>query len=317
VNPRKSIISAAHQVEVSQFGVDQRLDNYLIRMWKGVPRSHIYRLIREGQVRVNGSRSRVHRKLVTGDIIRLPPIRTARREPMLIPEGFPVLRKRILYEDDSLLIIDKPAGIAVHGGSGLHGSVIEALRKECSSGTYLELVHRLDRDTSGCLMLAKDPAALRFLHKSFRDHISNGIKKRYQSLLVGNWVHGPRDIDLSLETVRSTNQSRRSVVTGKGRYANSRFVPIQHFDEYVLVEIELRTGRMHQIRAHAAAIGYPVGGDRKYGSREGNRKLRRYGLKRLFLHASKIELIHPQTGQKLTVKATMPGELTEVLLELS
>lgn len=236
---------------------------------------------------------------------------------MLIPEGFPVLRKRILYEDDSLLIIDKPAGIAVHGGSGLHGSVIEALRKECSSGTYLELVHRLDRDTSGCLMLAKDPAALRFLHKSFRDHISNGIKKRYQSLLVGNWVHGPRDIDLSLETVRSTNQSRRSVVTGKGRYANSRFVPIQHFDEYVLVEIELRTGRMHQIRAHAAAIGYPVGGDRKYGSREGNRKLRRYGLKRLFLHASKIELIHPQTGQKLTVKATMPGELTEVLLELS
>ena len=302
---------------MSQSGVHQRLDNYLIRMWKGVPRSHIYRLIREGQVRVNGSRSRVHRKLVTGDIIQLPPIRTAPKEPMLVPEEFPALRERTLYEDDSLLIIDKPAGVAVHGGSGLRGGVIEALRKECSPGTYLELVHRLDRDTSGCLMLAKDPAALRFLHKSFRDHISNGIQKKYQSLLVGNWVHGPRDIDLSLETVRSTNKSRRSVVTDKGRHANSRFVPIQKFDEYVLVEIELRTGRMHQIRAHAAAIGYPVGGDRKYGSRDGNRRLRRVGLKRLFLHAAEVELIHPQTGQKLTVKATLPDELTEVLMELS
>ena len=161
---------------VSQSGVHQRLDNYLIRMWKGVPRSHIYRLIREGQVRVNGSRSRVHRKLVTGDIIRLPPIRTAPKDPMLVPEEFPALMERTLYEDDSLLIIDKPAGVAVHGGSGLRGGVIEALRKECSPGTYLELVHRLDRDTSGCLMLAKDPAALRFLHKSFRDHISNGIQ---------------------------------------------------------------------------------------------------------------------------------------------
>ena len=302
---------------VSQSGVHQRLDNYLIRMWKGVPRSHIYRLIREGQVRVNGSRSRVHRKLVTGDIIRLPPIRTAPKEPMLVPEEFSTLRQRTLYEDDSLLIIDKPAGVAVHGGSGLRGGVIEALRQECSPETYLELVHRLDRDTSGCLMLAKDPATLRFLHKSFRDHISNGIQKRYQSLLVGNWVHGPRDIDLSLETVRSTNKSRRSVVTSKGRHANSRFVPIQHFDEYVLVEIELRTGRMHQIRAHAAAIGYPVGGDRKYGSRDGNRRLRRVGLKRLFLHAAEVELIHPQTGQKLTVKATLPDELTDVLMELS
>ena len=302
---------------VSQSGVYQRLDNYLIRMWKGVPRSHIYRLIREGQVRVNGSRSRVHRKLVTGDIVRLPPIRTALKEPMLVPEEFPALRERTLYEDDSLLIIDKPAGVAVHGGSGLRGGVIEALRKECSPGTYLELVHRLDRDTSGCLMLAKDPAALRFLHKSFRDHNSNGIQKRYQSLLVGNWVHGPRDIDLSLETVRPTNKSRRSVVTGNGRPANSRFVPIQHFDEYVLVEIELRTGRMHQIRAHAAAIGYPVGGDRMYGSRDGNRRLRQIGLKRLFLHATELKLKHPQTGQRLAVKAAMPDELTAVLTGLS
>lgn len=302
---------------MSQSGIDQRLDNYLIRMWKSVPRSHIYRLIREGQVRVNGSRSRVHRKLATGDIIRLPPIRTASKEPFLIPEEFPALRERTLHEDDSLLIIDKPAGVAVHGGSGLPGGVIEALRNECSPGTYLELVHRLDRETSGCLILAKDPGALRFLHKLFRDHISNGIQKRYQSLLVGNWVHGPRDVDLSLETVRSADRSRRSVVTGKGRHANSRFVPIQHFDQYVLVEIELRTGRMHQIRAHAAAIGHPVGGDRKYGSRDGNRMLRRAGLKRLFLHAAKIELIHPQTGQKLTVKAPLPSDLTDVLKELA
>jgi 23S rRNA pseudouridine955/2504/2580 synthase len=286
-------------------------------MWKGVPRSHVYRLIREGQVRVNGSRSRVHRKLATGDIIRLPPIRTAAKEPTSPPKEFPALRECTLYEDDSLLIINKPSGVAVHGGSGLRGGVIEALRKECSPGTYLELVHRLDRETSGCLMLAKDPAALRFLHKSLRNPSSKGIQKKYLSLLVGDWVHGPRDIDLSLETVRPTNESRRSVVTNKGRQANSRFVPIQNFDEYVLVEIELRTGRMHQIRAHAAAIGYPVGGDRKYGSRAGNRRLRQVGLKRLFLHAVELELKHPQTGQRLAVKAAMPDELTEVLMGLS
>ena len=309
--------SRTQQVEVPRSAVGQRLDNYLLRMWKGVPRSHIYRLIREGQVRVNGSRSRVHRKLATGDIIRLPPIRTAAKAPTSPPEEFPALRECTLYEDDSLLIINKPSGVAVHGGSGLRGGVIEALRKECSPGTYLELVHRLDRETSGCLMLAKDPAALRFLHKSLRNPSSNEIQKKYLSLLVGDWVHGPRDIELSLETVRPMNESRRSVVTSKGRQANSRFVPIQHFDEYVLVEIELRTGRMHQIRAHAAAIGYPVGGDRKYGSRAGNRRLRQVGLKRLFLHAVELELKHPQTGQRLAVKAAMPDELTEVLMGLS
>jgi len=214
--------SRTQQVEVSRSGVGQRLDNYLLRMWKGVPRSHVYRLIREGQVRVNGSRSRVHRKLATGDIIRLPPIRTAAKKPTSPPEEFPALRECTLYEDDSLLIINKPSGVAVHGGSGLRGGVIEALRKECSPGTYLELVHRLDRETSGCLMLAKDPAALRFLHKSLRNPSSNEIQKKYLSLLVGDWVHGPRDIDLSLETVRPTNESRRSVVTNKGRQASRR-----------------------------------------------------------------------------------------------
>jgi len=317
VTVRKSIVSQAQQVEVSRSGVGQRLDNYLLRIWRGVPRSHIYRLIREGRVRINGSRSQVNRKLASGDIIRLPPIRIRPKEPTSLPEGFPALGNRALYEDNSLLIIDKPSGVAVHGGSGLRGGVIEALREEVSPGTYLELVHRLDRETSGCLMIAKDPAALRFLHKSLRNPSLNGIQKTYLSLLVGDWVDGPRDIDFSLETVRPTTGSRRSVVTGKGRQASSRFVPIQHFDEYVLVEIELRTGRMHQIRAHAAAIGYPVGGDRKYGSREGNRILRGAGLKRLFLHAAKLELRHPLTGRRLVVNAAMPDELTSVLMGLS
>ena len=175
---RKPIASRAQEVEITQSGVGQRLDNYLLRIWKGVPRSHVYRLIREGQVRINGSRSRVHRKLATGDIIRLPPIRTVAKKPMAIPKDFPALRDRTLYEDDSLLIIDKPSGVAVHGGSGLRGGVIEALRNDDSLGPYLELVHRLDRETSGCLMLAKDPAVLRFLHKSLRNPASNGIKKK-------------------------------------------------------------------------------------------------------------------------------------------
>jgi 23S rRNA pseudouridine955/2504/2580 synthase len=314
---KKSISSGARQVDVLESGVGQRLDNYLLRMWKGVPRSHVYRLIRDGQVRVNGSRSRVHRRLSIGDVIRVPPIRLPVKKPVWLPEGFPALWKCVLYEDDVLLIIDKPSGIAVHGGSGLHGGVIEALRKEREQVGYLELVHRLDRETSGCLMLAKDPTILRSLHESLRKPTSNAINKRYLSLLVGDWGPEPRDIDLSLEIVRPTNEHRRSIVTNMGRHATSRFVPIQHFNEYVLVEIELKTGRMHQIRAHAAAIGHPVVGDRKYGSRDVNRRLRRIGLKRLFLHASSLELSHPQTGAKLTVKAAMPHELKEVLMGLS
>jgi 23S rRNA pseudouridine955/2504/2580 synthase len=287
-------------------------------MWKGVPRSHVYRLIREGQVRVNGSRSRVHRKLVAGDLIRLPPIRVAAKQTMPVPDVLQTPEKNhTLYEDDNLLIINKPTGVAVHGGSGLRGGVIEILRASRTSEAYLELAHRLDRETSGCLILAKNPAVLRSLHNSLRNPSSNGIRKKYLALLVGDWDNGPREIDLSLQTVRVSNDSRRSVVANNGRHADSRFVPIQHFKGFVLVEVEPRTGRMHQIRAHAAAIGYPVGGDRKYGSREANRRLQRVGLKRLFLHAVELRLAHPQTGQQLTITAEIPDDLREVLAGLS
>jgi 23S rRNA pseudouridine955/2504/2580 synthase len=238
------------------------------------------------------------------------------KEAMPTHEILAELQGCTIYEDDTLLIIDKPFGIAVHGGSGLRGGVIEALRNEASHGSYLELVHRLDRDTSGCLMLAKDPTTLRFLHKSLQDSTSNGIRKKYLSLLVGNWTNGPRNIDLNLETVRTKNRSSRSVVTSRGRHASSKFFPIRQFDGYVLVEIKLKTGRMHQIRAHAAAIGYPVGGDRKYGRDEDNRNLRHIGLNRLFLHAAELELRHPRTNKKLVVNAAIPGELARVLEEL-
>ena len=311
-----AIQNKVQYIEVSEADVGQRLDNYLIKSWKDVPKSHVYRLIRQGQVRVNGSRSKAHQRLRPGDNVRLPPIRRRPKKQTLIPDHLDVLKCCTLYEDESLLVIDKPSGIAVHGGSGLSSGVIEALRSYREQGTYLELVHRLDRETSGCLMLAKNPRVLRSLHKAFREHSSNLIIKKYVSLLIGEWRYGRREVNLELVTEHRPGERRRSTVAKGGRKATTLFIPMRNFEGYGLVEIELGTGRMHQIRAHAAAVGHPVAGDHKYGSHLANRKLSHLGLKRLFLHAAEVKLEHPETGQVLCVQATMPENLKHVIGKL-
>jgi len=313
MNSRNPVNAGVKHVNVPPSAVGQRLDNYLLRSWKGVPRSHVYRLIRAGQVRVNGSRSRVFRKLKDGDILRLPPIRLDDATSRSIPMHLRQLKVDRLYEDENLLIINKPSGIPVHGGTRLRAGIIEILRfQQELEDSYLELVHRIDRDTSGCLILAKEPQTLKRLHSYLRDD-KEQIRKRYLALLCGKWVGGAQSINFPLESRRFSPEQRRSVVTNTGRAANSLFTPVESFTEYSLVQIELVTGRTHQIRAHASAIGHPVAGDTKYGLRQQNRSLHELGLRRLFLHAHDIRLTHPKSGAIIDVSAPLEKDLSQFL----
>ena len=293
----------------------QRLDNFLIRELKGVPKSHIYRIIRDGQVRLNGGRSRAATRLGSGDRIRIPPLRLADldRAETTSPDRW--LTPKILHEDKDLLIIDKPSGIAVHGGTGQKTSVIQQLR--IASPDYLELIHRLDKETSGILMLAKTRQALLGMHSQLQASSSRQrMKKVYQALLCGRWRGKSRTINRPLETVRPKPGEKRSRVSETGRFAQSTFSPIELFKSFSLLEIALTTGRLHQIRAHASAEGMPVAGDKIYGSKEQNRALRRIGLTRQFLHASEVSFVHPTSKKAVSVQSPLPETLLSVLTQL-
>lgn len=293
----------------------QRLDNFLIRELKGVPKSHIYRIIRDGQVRLNGGRSRAATRLGSGDRIRIPPLRLADldRAETTSPDRW--LTPKILHEDKDLLIIDKPSGIAVHGGTGQKTSVIQQLR--IASPDYLELIHRLDKETSGILMLAKTRQALLGMHSQLQASSSRQrMKKVYQALLCGRWRGKSRTINRPLETVRPKPGEKRSRVSETGRFAQSTFSPIELFRSFSLLEIALTTGRLHQIRAHASAEGMPVAGDKIYGSKEQNRALRRIGLTRQFLHASEVSFVHPTSKKAVSVQSPLPETLLSVLTQL-
>ena len=293
----------------------QRLDNFLIRELKGVPKSHIYRIIRDGQVRLNGGRSRAATRLGSGDRIRIPPLRLADldRAETTSPDRW--LTPKILHEDKDLLIIDKPSGIAVHGGTGQKTSVIQQLR--IASPDYLELIHRLDKETSGILMLAKTRQALLGMHSQLQASSSRQrMKKVYQALLCGRWRGKSRTINRPLETVRPKPGEKRSRVSETGRFAQSTFSPIELFRSFSLLEIALTTGRLHQIRAHASAEGMPVAGDKIYGSKEQNRALRRIGLNRQFLHASEVSFVHPTSKKAVSVQSPLPETLLSVLTQL-
>ncbi|HCK76023.1 MAG TPA: hypothetical protein DHW07_02645 [Gammaproteobacteria bacterium] len=293
----------------------QRLDNFLLRKLKGVPKSHVYRIVREGQVRVNGGRSRPATRICIGDRIRIPPLRVSsarnsRRE--VLDSRF---QPNFLFEDHDLLIIDKPPGIAVHGGTGQYVSVIEQLRM--SNSGFLELVHRLDKETSGILMLAKNMDTLRQMHDRLRRvDPQSGVRKCYQTLVVGRWHGGSRSLCQRLEIVRGYGGEKRSRVGSEGREAKSVFSPLELLDDYSLMRVELMTGRLHQIRAHAHAAGMPVAGDRIYGTRDQNRCLRKFGLRRQFLHASQTTFYHPRTGKPVDVQSPLPDDLMSVLLNL-
>ncbi len=306
-------------VEAGDGDAGQRLDNFLVRVLKGVPRTHVYRLLRKGEVRVNSKRARPDQRLAPGDRVRLPPLRLP--EP---PSGGPrpasaLLQKlvtdAIVYEDADLLVVNKPAGVAVHGGSGMSHGVIEALRSARPDSPELDLVHRLDRETSGCLIVAKKRSALRDLHAQLRE---GSTDKRYLALVCGKWNLGTKRIELALDTSERRSGERHVAVRAHGKLAVSTFKPVQFFSNVAtLMEVIIDTGKTHQIRVHAAYAGHPVAGDDKYGDRERNEALKAFGLERMFLHAAAIEVRRPGTLEPLNVSAPLDADLHRVLENLA
>ncbi len=292
--------------------VGQRIDNFLLRRLKGVPRSVIYRILRRGEVRVNARRVGPDYRLAAGDQVRVPPVRVAAERPAPQPGGAvaAALQAAILYEDERLLIVNKPAGLAVHGGSGVSYGVIEALRALRPQDRELELVHRLDRDTSGCLMLAKRRSLLRLLHALQRD---GRVEKRYLALLAGRWRRGTARVDAPLRKSVLQGGERMVRVAADGKEAVTELRVVERFADSTLVEAVLVTGRTHQIRVHAAHLGTPILGDAKYGGAQANRRCRDLGLRRLFLHASALAIHWPGDEPPLRVEAPLDPELARFL----
>jgi 23S rRNA pseudouridine955/2504/2580 synthase len=312
-------IAVADQVTQVQVGVEeagQRLDNYLLRHAKGVPKSHIYRIVRGGEVRVNGKRVDVSRRLVAGDTLRIPPMRIAAAASVPIARREKPMSLSVVHEDDAILVVDKPAGIAVHGGSGISFGVIEQLRIQRPEARFLELVHRLDRETSGLLIVAKKRSALVRLHADWRD---GRVAKHYLACVAGAWTEARREVKAPLVKFKLADGERRVRVAGRddpdGMPAVTIFRLVERYafgqDRYALVDAELKTGRTHQIRVHLAHLGRPIVGDDKYGDFAVNHRLERATspplLKRMFLHAASLRFNHPLTEQPLLLEAPLPS----------
>ena len=304
----------AQFVTITEEEAGQRIDNYLLRVCKGVPKSHVYRILRSGEVRVNKGRIDQLYRLVAGDVVRIPPVRVAEKAQVNVPGA----EFAILFEDAQLLVIDKPAGVAVHGGSGVSYGVIEQLRAARPDAKFLELVHRLDRETSGVLLLAKKRSALTNLHEQIRGGL---LDKRYLTLVYGDWKNARQHIKLPLHKFTTAEGERRVCVQAGGMESHTVFSLLRKYAQFALLEAELKTGRTHQIRVHLASSGFAIAGDDKYGDFALNRALQkadhtRGALKRMFLHAYQVTFTHPDTGQSVTVKAVLPGECERFLLSL-
>ena len=304
--------AAVKTLMVDEESAGQRLDNYLLRHLKGVPKTHVYRIIRTGEVRINKGRVNADTRVQTGDVVRLPPVRVATVDasaPVAPGREFPVL-----MEDEQMMAIDKPAGVAVHGGSGVSFGVIEQLRQARPGARMLELVHRLDRDTSGVLLIAKKRSALTRLQDQFRDRETG---KTYMALVKGQWPSNKKVIDLPLQRYLIANGAgegeRRVRIAHKDDANAQRAITLVRVSrlvgDYSLLEVTIKTGRTHQIRVHLASQGYPIVGDDKYGDFELNKRLAALGMKRMFLHAWRLQFLHPQTGRTETVEAALPDEL--------
>ncbi len=311
--------SSVTQALITENEHGQRLDNLLLKQCRGVPKSHVYSIVRSGQVRVNGRRAEVSYRLQTGDVLRIPPLRIARREQEIVAGAEFNVDLPVLYEDDGLLIIDKPAGIAVHGGSGESFGVIEALRRQRPQARFLELAHRLDRETSGILLVGKKRSTLLALHEMFRDGGGGGrgADKRYQVLVAGRWMDPVRNVRVPLLKYLQPSGERRVRVSEAGKASHTVFRLLARWEHFSLLEAHLKTGRTHQIRVHLAHLGYPVAGDEKYGDFALNRVLARDGLKRMFLHAWTMRLPNPLDGRDLVVEAPLPVALRRFLDSLS
>lgn len=303
----------AHPVIVTEEMAGQRIDNFLITYFKGVPKTRVYKSIRKGEVRVNKGRIKPEYKIEMGDTIRIPPLRQSEIQPEIpfIPARVEKsILQHIVYEDSDLIALNKPAGLAVHGGSGLSFGVIEAIRLMKPELKHLELVHRLDRDTSGCLLIAKRRSALRSIHEQLQ---SNTIEKHYIALVKGDWQAGTL-VEAPLLKNQLSSGERIVRVDSRGKPSRTEFKVMQRFTEgATLMEIHLLTGRTHQIRVHSLFVGHPVAGDPKYGDETFNRWMKEKGLNRLFLHASSIEFRLPRTGEKLTIQAPIDEDLKRVL----
>ena len=316
--------TAVRHAVVAEDDAGCRLDKFLARQYPQVPRSRLFRIVRKGEVRVNGKRAAVDTRLALGDDVRLPPLRLESPEPAegvagsaprsRVPASLlAAVTAAIIHEDERLLVINKPAGIAVHGGSGVSFGVIEALRAaRPDESDKLELVHRLDRDTSGVLLVARRPAVLRMLHAGLRE--GDGFEKRYLALVKGSWQLGKKRIEAPLRTDLRVGGERTVKVHASGKSAISDFRPVQAFGRIAsLLEVSILTGRTHQIRVHAAYAGHPVAGDQKYGDAEFNAQLREFGLERMFLHASSLSFVWPDRGTEFSVNAPLPADLARVI----
>ncbi|MDD5273687.1 MAG: 23S rRNA pseudouridine(955/2504/2580) synthase RluC [Methylovulum sp.] len=300
-------------VEITEEQCDQRLDNFLITFLKGVPKSHIYRIVRKGEVRVNKGRVDVKYRLETGDLVRIPPVRVAEKAPGLFV-GYHLqtaLEQGVLFEDEAFMVINKPAGYAVHGGSGVDSGIIEGLRSIRPNAPFLELVHRLDKDTSGCLLIAKKRSALKKLHTLFRE---DQVQKTYTALLAGQWLRKKLIVNAPLQKNQGQGGERVVFVSKSGKEAETLFRRLKLFGDCTLVEASPKTGRTHQIRVHAASsLGHPIVGDERYGQDDVNKAFRSRGYKRMFLHATTLQFQHPVSGAALTFSAPLPQQLDDLL----
>lgn len=302
-------------IEIRADQAGQRIDNFLITLGKGIPKSRIYRALRSGEVRVNKGRIKQTYRLQAGDLLRIPPLKVS--EKVVITELSDslsnALQQSILFEDDAMLVINKPSGLAVHAGSQIQLGVIEAMRIMRSENPFLELVHRLDRDTSGCLILAKSRAALLNLQQQMRQAETD---KRYLTLTKGHWLSQQNIVELALQKNTLTAGERMVVPDINGKPSKTLFEVKQTFSDCQLVIAKLFTGRTHQIRVHSASQTHPVAGDEKYGDRAFNKQLRQRGLKRLFLHAWQLSFNHPVSGKQVTFQAELPESLAKVINQL-
>lgn len=304
---------------INQEFVGQRLDNYLFRRYRKVPKSRVYKMLRKGEVRVNGSRKKQDYRLCEGDRLRLPPdhvveASAADSDSVSIPRQWQQrLEQSVLFEDEHMLVLNKPAGLAVHAGSGLNFGVIEVMRSLRPHAPFLELVHRLDRETSGVLLLAKSRQRLTDLHALMRD---GGMEKKYRVLVSGRWQGGEKRVDNQLVRSGARGQVRRTEQSDEGKDAVSDFRPLKRFDQATLMEVQIYTGRTHQIRVQAEGLGFPVLGDDKYGDFSANKQWRKLGLKRLFLHCMEMSCRLPSSGEKLHFEAPLAADLQAVVDKL-
>ena len=295
---------------VDEESAGQRLDNFLIRHLKGVPKTHVYRIIRSGEVRVNKGRASADTRVNAGDLVRVPPVRMSEKAAQKLEHPAPGREFPLLMEDEALLAIDKPAGVAVHGGSGVSFGVIEQLRQARPGAKLLELVHRLDRETSGILLVAKKRSALKHLQDQFRERETG---KTYLALVVGEWPASKKVIDAPLHKYLLPDGERRVKVVGKDDPDGMKSVTLvkvgQRLAGFTLLEVTIKTGRTHQIRVHLASQGHAIAGDDKYGDFELNKSLQKQGLKRMFLHAWKLQFNHPVSGERIALQADLPPDL--------